>query len=96
MLPIKHTLIFKFKTMHTKIGQTFPTETNGNSTKPLLANRLFIYRGYEIKEFDYDYSRKKDNKWCAYNTNDCDEVLQISKTFDEMLDIIDHLFDCRF
>ena len=22
--------------MHTKIGQTFPTETNGNSTKPLL------------------------------------------------------------
>ena len=22
--------------MHTKIGQTLPTETNGNSTKPLL------------------------------------------------------------
>jgi len=62
----------------------------------VLANRLFIYRGYEIKEFDYDYSIRQDNKWCAYNTNDCDEVLQISKTFDEMLDIIDHLFDCRF
>ena len=26
--------------MHTKIGQTFPTETNGNSTKPLLATGL--------------------------------------------------------
>lgn len=67
-----------------------------NKSKPLLSNRLFIYRGYEIKEFDYDYSRKNDNKWCAYNTNDCDEVLQISKTFDEMLDIIDNFFDCRF
>ena len=22
--------------MHTKIGETFPTETNGNSTKPML------------------------------------------------------------
>jgi hypothetical protein len=71
-------------------------DQDGNISKPLLVNRLFIYRGYEIKEFDYDYSRKQDNKWCAYNTNDCDEVLQISKTFDEMLDIIDHLFDCRF
>ena len=26
--------------MHTKIGQTFPTETNGNSTKPLLCDGL--------------------------------------------------------
>ena len=67
-----------------------------NSTKPVLANRLFVYRGYEIKEFDYDYSRQQDNKWCAHNTNDCDEVLRISKTFDEMLDIIDYIVDCRF
>ena len=29
--------------MHTKIGQTFLTETNGNSTKPLLVADLVTY-----------------------------------------------------
>ena len=33
--------------MHTKIGQTFPTETNGNSTKPLLANRILRFRVWD-------------------------------------------------
>jgi len=82
--------------MNTSTKPTSNEAECGNNTKPLLANRLFIYRGYEIKEFEFDYSRQNNNKWYAYNTNDCDEVLQISKTFDEMLDIIDYLFDCRF
>ena len=69
---------------------------SSNSTKPVLANRLFIYRGYEITEFAFDYGRKQEDKWCARSLNDCDEVMQISKTFDEMLDLIDHIFNCRF
>jgi hypothetical protein len=68
---------------------------SSNSTNPVLANRLFVYRGYEITEFPFDYSKKQEDKWCARNLNDCDEVMQISRTFDEMLDMIDHLFDCR-
>ena len=36
--------------MHTKIGQTFPTETNGNSTKPLLqAVFLTPYLPFKLK-----------------------------------------------
>ena len=31
--------------MHTKIGQTFPTETNGNSTKPLLYDVSLLESG---------------------------------------------------
>ena len=49
--------------MHTKIGQTFPTETNGNSTKPLLSSRLFKFRAclknsseiYEVISFCKEY-----------------------------------------
>jgi hypothetical protein len=49
--------------MYTKIGQTFPTETNGNSTKTLLGDGFlfleskivndeytnFIYNSYDIQ-----------------------------------------------
>ena len=45
--------------MHTKIGQTFPTETNGNSTKPVL-NAVFItsYLPYGVKIYEQRYSIK--------------------------------------
>ena len=36
--------------MHTKIGQTFHTENNGNSTKPLLSSRLLKFRAWYEKE----------------------------------------------
>ncbi len=52
--------------------------------------RIFKYRGYEISEFPFDYSREKRDRWQAYNTNDCDEVMIVSETFEDALDEIDY------
>jgi len=37
--------------MNTSTKPTSNEAECGNKSKPLLANRLFIYRGYEIKEY---------------------------------------------
>ena len=55
--------------------------------------REFIYRGYKISQFEYDYSTKKDWKWCANNIDNCDEEEHVSKTFENMLDMIDEIAD---
>ena len=44
--------------MHTKIGQTFHTETNGNSTKPLLvADRVTYEPRYSLTDEPDDMGR---------------------------------------
>jgi hypothetical protein len=52
--------------------------------------RIFKYKGYEISEFPFDYSREKRDRWQAHNTNDCDEVMIVSETFEDALDEIDY------
>ena len=63
--------------MHTKIGQTFPTETNGNSTKPLLCgglkssdlrigNLVLISRRKNSSQGNKEYADKK-NKYFKSN-----------------------------
>lgn len=52
--------------------------------------RVFNYRGYEINEFPFDYSREKRDRWQAYNTNDCDEVIIVSESFEDVLNEIDY------
>jgi hypothetical protein len=58
--------------------------------------KKFNYKGYEIIEFPYDYSRDKNYKWQAHNTNNCDETIIVSKTFDDILDEIDHRVNNKF
>ena len=48
--------------------------------------RVFNYKCYEISEFPYDYSRDKSFRWQAVNQDDCDEVMIISKTFEDILE----------
>jgi len=50
--------------------------------------RIFWYKGYRIEPIDYNYV---GFKWQASSEIDCDEPMITSKTFDEMLDIIDEL-----
>ena len=80
MLPKKHTLNFKFKTMHTKIGQTFHTENNGNSTKPLLSSRLLKFRAFSNetkKMMDWDFIKSVNNltKLISLNHVDVSEFI---------------------
>ena len=55
--------------------------------------RIFNYKGYEISAFPYDYSRNKKYKWQAANQNDCDEIMIVSETFNDILDEIDFRLD---
>jgi hypothetical protein len=57
--------------------------------------RIFNYKGYEIKEFPYGYGKNTD-RWEAHNTEDCDEVMIVSDTFESVLDEIDYRIDCKF
>ena len=54
--------------------------------------RIFNYKGYEISEFPFDYSREKRYRWQASNQNDCDEVMIVG-SFEDVLDEIDYRLD---
>ena len=54
--------------------------------------RIFNYKGYEISEFPFDYSREKKDRWQASNQNDCDEVMVVG-SFEDVLDEIDYRLD---
>ena len=66
--------------MHTKMGQTFHTENNGNSTKPLLSSRLLKFRAFSNetkKMMDWDFIKSVNNltKLISLNHVDVSEFI---------------------
>ena len=48
--------------MNTKFGQTFPTESNGNSSKPLLCVvAVLCLRGKDFKDFERKNKKENDS-----------------------------------